>query len=290
MEGALFTTPEKFLLSPFWDNPLVKRNNRVIKSTSFPSLANCISTVADFFKTGENKMLTYIEFIEKYNTRGFTQEQYIDIWYIITTARQSLGIREENILPKADPMQPLLINLATMTKKGCSVYYKLLTQKQIMNSKIYIRQIKWHDNLNSVFSVDFWKNVWLSISQIKYENKIKWLQYNIARSCLMTNTKVSKFKAEVSPLCTYCRNHPEQILHLFWVCHNVWNFWNEVHNFFIQMNILIPLIRHKILFGVHDKKPDSISNYIILTAKQYIWHNKFVNQGPSFPLQLSKTH
>ena len=43
--------------------------------------------------------------------------------------------------------------------------------------------------------------------------------------------------------------------------------------------IYIPIDRNKILFGDHDEKATSASNYIILAAKQYIWRTKFRHQN-----------
>ena len=77
---------------------------------------------------------------------------------------------------------------------------------------------------------------------------------------------------------------PEKILHLYWSCNLVNNFWNELTDFFISNNIFIPFERNKILFGLHKEPPDSLCNFIILCAKQYIWNNKF--REPHTPLSL----
>ena len=161
----------------------------------------------------------------------------------------------------------------------------MLTKKQNLNNKLHIREDKWHQELNTVFSLDFWSGSYRLMSQLKWDNKMKWLQYNIIRSCLKTNNTVNHFMPNVSPLCTYCGLEPERILHLFVTCERVKNFWQEVHDFFIQLNFFVPLDRSKILFGIHDKPPDSIVNYILLAGKQYIWRNKFFE--PLTPLSLN---
>ena len=43
--------------------------------------------------------------------------------------------------------------------------------------------------------------------------------------------------------------------------------------------------KNKVLFGIHKETPNSINNYIILCAKQYIWINKF--KEPDTPLSLA---
>ena len=92
---------------------------------------------------------------------------------------------------------------------------------------------------------------------------------------------VNKFKNHVSPNCKYCNSELETILHL---CDRVNRFWDGLTDFFIDNNIFIPLERNKILFGIHNEPPDSVSNFVILCAKQYIWNNKFFE--PLAPLSL----
>ena len=53
LEGAIFCHPEKLLMSPFWNNTLIKRNNRAIKPTAFPDISSVVTTVGDFYKLGE---------------------------------------------------------------------------------------------------------------------------------------------------------------------------------------------------------------------------------------------
>ena len=50
LEGALFCYPEKLLMAPFWNNPLIKRNNRALRPAAFPLIASKVTTVADFYK------------------------------------------------------------------------------------------------------------------------------------------------------------------------------------------------------------------------------------------------
>ena len=51
------------------------------------------------------------------------------------------------------------------------------------------------------------------------------------------------------------------------------------------MIIDIPTDKKSILFGIHSKPFDSIENYVILAAKQYIWKNKF--KEPHTPLSVN---
>ena len=36
MQGAVFRLPEKFILAPLWDNPMIQRNKTPLKEASMP--------------------------------------------------------------------------------------------------------------------------------------------------------------------------------------------------------------------------------------------------------------
>ena len=104
-----------------------------------------------------------------------------------------------------------------------------------MSKKIYgttgniaKRELKWTIELGCNLGIFFWNNCYKLNSEIFYNNKIKWLQYQITRNCLKTNIIVSKF-TDTSPLCTFCGIANESISHLFWDCNNVKLFINTVY-------------------------------------------------------------
>ena len=104
---------------------------------------------------------------------------------------------------------------------------------------------------------------------------MKWLQYSIVRGCLKTNNTVHHIFPNISPLCHYCNNANERILHLMFDCEVVKKFWGDLQTFLLQRTIFISVTRNSVIFGMHDEEPNAIPNFIILAAKQYIWTNKF---------------
>ena len=74
----MFHTPEKILLSTFWDNPFIKRNGRTIGTNSYPVIANHINTVADFFNPENCSFLSLQELNEKYNI-NILNDDFIEI-------------------------------------------------------------------------------------------------------------------------------------------------------------------------------------------------------------------
>ena len=287
MQGALFCNPEKIITAPFWDNPLILRNNKAIKYSTFPSLFNKISSIADFYRPGTCTFYTREELMNVFNT-DISPETLIEIHFIIKSARRKLGLQNDISTEIVYPFQPLLINLANLTNKGCNVYYRVLRKKNNIKTTLSTRESKWHNELGCTFGIDFWNKTYNLTSNIKYENKIKYLQYQINRNSLFTNYKVNKFKRHISPFCSFCiqAQNPvtpcELVSHIFYDCDYVLNLWQEIINWLKTLNINIPLDRKALLFGLSDQASTSVQNYLILYTKYFIWVTKFQTKQLGF--------
>ena len=152
-----------------------------------------------------------------------------------------------------------------------------------MKTSLSNREDKWHRELNTNLSSAFWNSAYSLVSEIKFENRIKWLQYQINRNSLFTNHKVSKFNSNVSPFCTFCvqavPQNPdlESISHLFFECSTVKKLWIDASNWLNSLDVIIPLDIRSLVFGIFDQPCISVPNYVILYAKYYIWTVKQAN-------------
>ena len=288
MQGAIFCNPEKIIIAPFWDNPIIQKNNKPIKKSAFPEIAQKVRTVSDFYRPGSHEFLTKKEFDQKYQCE-IGEDNLLEIHYILTTAKRGIGINDNNQIMNVLPFQPLLINMVNLTKKGCSIYSKFLKKKENLSTNLSHRENKWHLELQQTFGVDFWNKTYLMTSNIKNENKIKWFQFQLNRNSLFTNYKVNKFKPQISKYCSYCSHiegfsHLELVSHLFFDCDFVLKLWQEIKTWLATLNITLPLDRKKILFGIHDEAIFSPTNYLILCNKYFIWRSKFLSKDLSLGL------
>ena len=214
IEGEIFCRPEKLVLSSVWHNPLIRRNNKVLRPEDFPEIAKKISTLSSFYYPGTNKFMELQDFREKY-CDNFCNLKFIDLRYCISLALQKINFPTTKLMEVHYPMIPLLIDVALSTTKGCSKYYKILTKSKILNNKLHIREEKWHSELQALHSIDFWDKTRKLYSSISFNNNLKWLQFQIVRNSLQTNYIVSHFIRNISPLCKFCGQADEQISHLF---------------------------------------------------------------------------
>ena len=275
MQGAIYCYPEKILMAPILENPLFQQNNKPIKYTSFPSFVGKNLILADFFACGTNRMLNLDQFIANTGC-ALTEEQFTELKYIFTTTFRIIGLRVQTMQRLERPLQPLLINIANITKSGCNRYYRMLVKNNALESTAQLRERKWNLELGRSYGVHIWNSIYVLCSKIRNENKSKWLQYQINRRSLFTNHRVNKFKPHISPHCSYCQNSDELVSHLFFNCNFTLDFWTKIKQWLQTFQINIPLDIKTMLFGDLGKTSETIiSNYVILAAKHYIWRTKF---------------
>ena len=116
MQGAIFCHPENIINAPIWENPLITRNNKPIKMTAFANLSEKIKTMSDFYHPGTSILYTKDE-LESIYSMTITQESYIELKYIFHISCRKLGLNVSCPTPIYRPSQPLLIQIANVTKK-----------------------------------------------------------------------------------------------------------------------------------------------------------------------------
>lgn len=120
-----------------------------------------------------------------------------------------------------------------------------------------------------------------------------------ARHCLMqckvlhrvyyTKSRLSKIYPNVSPECDRCKHSPGNLIHSFWLCPQLFNYWTEIFNFISKvMGRKIDPNPFGALFGVDVGFPplsasqsDSFA-FMTLLARQVILIKWKSPQSPSF--------
>ena len=100
---------------------------------------------------------------------------------------------------------------------------------------------------------------------------------------LSTNRLLHLQKLVDSPVCTFCNNTEETLVHLFWECQKVQEFWSNLkdwlHTNFVHCNN-ITFTKDLIILGIKDNViTDRIFDLIILMAKFHIFVSKVRGAG-----------
>ena len=105
-----------------------------------------------------------------------------------------------------------------------------------------------------------------------------WTQIQLNKHLLPTNYTVNKYDQSVSPLCSFCSQHPEELHLLMWGCGVVREFWLMVANFLSNFYPNFILGRKEALFGDNNSSGNSVINTILLLARYFIWKQKFTKR------------
>ena len=237
--------------------------------------------MADFFFEGSNQFYSMESFILMHGS-NITNANYDRLKYSILDGIGTLGVGLADAEPHIKPRQPLITHIASKSLRGCQYFYNIFRAKENFKTNTSKPELKWHLELNSTLSLTFWDKSWSLLSNLKYNNDLRWIQYQILRNSLKTNKIVSKFIPLVNEKCSFGCDRPELISHLFFTCPHVHNFWSELNDFLIyNLSCPIPLNSLSVLFGVHGERSESVLNVLILLGKQYIWKMKFSETRPS---------
>ena len=259
--------PESLIFSNIWDSSLLKLNNRSFSRHFHPSLRYKITYVSDLINPISGTFFTYDEFSI---LKGRPDRVKYD--NIISSARALLQHHNIDIssIKIQTPIRPFWLFFFNITPKGCNGWTKLLRLSRSDN--IRQREVNWETLLNKRFGPIYWDNVHKNLCSIKFDNKLKWFQYQLNRGCLKVNAIISKFKNHISDRCTFCGLHKEDIPHLFWNCTKVQDLFTSVSPFFNELNITWPPTNMEcFLFGDHKSTFLAEKGYAYLQLKHYIW-------------------
>ena len=265
--------PEEIIYSTIWGSSSFKRGNRRLFRLEFPSISNHINTTHDLVipdNAGNCRLMDWDEFRILERGAIFDFNEFLSLKLAISQTLTSTGINL-NQLEYKSPARPVLFSLLTMSSKGCNKWNKIKTP--IAQSKsILDREEKWNNSLGSIQGIFFWDKCYLNNKKIDFNNRIRWLQYQIVRGTLKTNRIISKFSANTTSQCTLCNDDTETILHLFWDCIHVQIFIREVKTKINENNlpVLFNHNRKSFIFNTNGKITDR-NNIFALFMKLYIW-------------------
>ena len=119
-------------------------------------------------------------------------------------------------------------------------------------------------------SLEEWKQIFCLPKDTIRETRVLEVQFKILHRCYATRSKVNKWDASVSPLCTVCKEKAN-IVHDFYTCPHVQTFWQKICE---MLTSLCPfqvseLSLKDIIMGKPGVKYD-VLNHVLLYAKYHI--------------------
>ena len=157
-------------------------------------------------------------------------------------------------------------------------FYQTLRSRQNQLRNSTNGENKWHEKLETTLSLNFWDRILKIPQKLLVPNKMKWTQIQLNKHLLPTNYTVNKYDAKVSPLCSFCSLHPENLHLLFWGCEVVQEFWCMITNLVRNFLPKFQLGRKEALFGDQNSPGSSVVNTILILSRYFIWKQKFTSK------------
>ena len=244
-----------------WHNPALTHH-----SIFFPTWANKgINMIGDLIGPN-NTVLQKHEIELKINATI----NFLD-YHRIKTLIKSYLEKHSNILlincTIQRPLIPLPVTKLVKSIKGSKVFYEILQSNKIVHFNP-----KWNQKLNIEIPLDQWEKIYKSCFFSVTDNHLKWLQFKIINRILGTRSLLFKMKITNDPLCAFCKESEETIIHLFSECPQTYLLWKHMFSWINQV-LHRPLNFNKtiILLGHLDNYNPIPINTILLTTKLYIF-------------------
>ena len=178
------------------------------------------------------------------------------------------------------PTQPTLFKILFRDKKGCQRIHNILK----FNLESPTAQTKWQRT--TLIPESFrWDEAYHNLHRLTNDTNIKWLQYRLIHRILATNTFLNKIGIKQDNKCSFCNTESETLCHLFWECEIICNFWLDLQTWLKNkcthiVDLNFTLI--DVIFGIQNRqRADDIINFILLSAKHYLYRMKNNNTQPS---------
>ena len=109
--------------------------------------------------------------------------------------------------------------------------------------------------------------------RVTIESSLRIFQYNLLNNCVYLNNRTSKFDPTISALCSLCNEVPEEMLHFFCLCSELWNNLRKLLQRYIQLPELTPAVAIIGTWNMEDVN-NIVCNHIILLFKKFLYANK----------------
>ena len=138
---------------------------------------------------------------------------------------------------------------------------------------------------NNLFTNLIWKNIWSLPYKYYITNKIKEVSLKLIHRIYPSNLFMQRYKKDINERCSFCKQAPEDLQHLFWSCPHLQSFWKNVSTFIrLHVDKNFVLDYQNVLFGFFSVTASQLRQYFIINllflAKSHIHNHKFTNEKP----------
>jgi exonuclease III len=233
-----------------WWNSKIKINKKVLEYKKWGKKG--VKKIHHLL-TDEGEWLSHSEFENKYNIRT----PFTLLTGLQRAIKESWGeITKMDISDIEETKDRLVDKLEKKRKDSQVIYWMLVDQKKIFPTT---RRHKWEKDLGKEITVQEWKNHLVKSRKLNESSKMQSWSYKFIMRLVPYNTKLQEMGLAPSPLCTFCKEEPETLKHLYWTCNKIQPIKNHLEEEFkIDIGIGLGLLglnskRYKYKEGIYMK-------------------------------------
>ena len=180
--------------------------------------------------------------------------------------------------PSGDIQKSLYEELVFQKQISKIVYGKLIADEEFVN--------RYRERWNLVDSIDFestrYKKAFSNSRICTQITKLRDFQYRLLLKKIITNSDLYDWKLTDCPLCMFCKNTEEDIVHCLITCERVKPLWIKLFKFLENLDIETNQSIESILLNDVHENSAHIVNFCTLLLKQYIYKKRCQKKVPSY--------
>ena len=187
------------------------------------------------------------------------------------------------------PSPTLLDNIFKIklnTKGLISIIYNLLN-KHKMSTLLSVKD-KWERDLCIQISEEIWKKIIDRIFSSSICLRHVVIQFKVVHRLHWSKTRLSQIKQSFDPTCDRCKQEPASLLHMFWTCSKLQNYWKNIFDVLAKAcGVILKPCAFIAIFGVNvdgrlTKDQTSLIAFSTIMARRRILLNWKNAQPPAY--------
>ena len=278
-------TPEnqQILLQNLWWNSHIRRDGKPMLNKNM--FDKGIKFVKDIYNPSSRTLHTFETLQQCYGRVG----NYLDYFALIKAIPKN-WLAELRL----DPMMPQDIeNHLLRSVHGCSKApkwaYLQIQEKEA--TPLDGARLKWENNLGISIPMEKWEQLRTQAFKIAKSTKLKDFQFRLLSGKITTNILRAKWTPTISPLCTFCKQQNETLMHIFVNCQHTKKLWSALQKWLeYQADFRANIQPQDIILNDYKGPQKEFVNTCILVLKQLIYAKKCKQERPLLIEGLRKLH
>lgn len=263
-------TPADMARQILWINSLIVVDGKMLYNESAWDAG--LMSVGDLYQGTE--LLSYAQLRTKFGNIMTWFEHYQLINALLILWKRTLATNNTLNVIRGIPMQP---NYAAR-----DIYSSLIMDSTNAANKCS----KWQSLLHIDLELEDFHALFENIYKLTIATKYRDFQFRLLHHAIVTNRQLFLWGLVPSDQCTFCNEHVETYVHLFYDCTKVRKLWQDIEQWFCyltsRMEIEVFFSVKNIMLNLVTERKSHVLNLLILIVKQFIYRCRCLNVAPSF--------